>query len=205
MEGSVVLSSWTCCRAASVDVAVQLLNQQLASRPAIPAILAAPCDIPVRVDSSLLLSCWHLLRHWTLLWWAPSDIWTPPATKVVSLPCPARPFLVSVTSYHVPSWVLRCKDGWSQRTTATSPHLRGQAVMELWERLAMIQVQPGHKRQAHNELGACGQVGPGSPASGSYYKYSIERGESAIKWIYSGANCTGAQWWPKCLLKVGPS
>ena len=52
----------------------------------------------------------------------------------------------------------------------------------------------GTVRKTSHELGACVHVGPGGPMSGSYYKYSIERGESAIKWIYSGANCTGAQW-----------
>lgn len=52
----------------------------------------------------------------------------------------------------------------------------------------------GTVRKTSHELGACVHAGPGGPMSGSYYKYSIERGESAIKWIYSGANCTGAQW-----------
>ena len=44
------------------------------------------------------------------------------------------------------------------------------------------------------EIDACVQVPPGSPDSGVYYKFSVERGESTKGRQYSGANCTGAQW-----------
>ena len=151
------------CSAAFVNVAVQLLNQQLVSRPRIqlPSSHHATSQHHASVaalDTFVVGSYGHMDSSCS-----PSDFLSRSQAVLVGF-CFGRRMYTANDS-HITDFLFQ------------EPGCDGTvAKTEVFE------------------IDACVQVPPGSPDSGVYYKFSVERGESTKGRQYSGANCTGAQW-----------